>query len=219
MGSEEGKSKILIFGGSGYLGNYMLRASLSMGHPTYAYLRPIKPNSDPSKLQLHHHFQSLGVTLFHGELDDHEKLVAVLRQVDVVISTLAVPQHLLQLKIIEAIKEAGNIKRFVPSEFGNDVDRVSGLPPFQALLDNKKKIRRATEAAGIPYTYVSANSFASYFVDYLLHPRENHDQVTIYGTGEAKGTDRRPDATAIRSNKKKKILIYITFEFNTINNK
>ncbi|GMP26677.1 hypothetical protein CsSME_00003017 [Camellia sinensis var. sinensis] len=45
-----------------------------------------------------------------GELDDHEKLVAVLRQVDVVISTLAVPQHLLQLKIIEAIKEAGNIK-------------------------------------------------------------------------------------------------------------
>lgn len=186
MGSEEGKSKILIFGGSGYLGNYMLRASLSMGHPTYAYLRPIKPNSDPSKLQLHHHFQSLGVTLFHGELDDHEKLVAVLRQVDVVISTLAVPQHLLQLKIIEAIKEAGNIKRFVPSEFGNDVDRVSGLPPFQALLDNKKKIRRATEAAGIPYTYVSANSFAAYFVDYLLHPRENHDQVTIYGTGEAK---------------------------------
>ncbi|THG17823.1 hypothetical protein TEA_011363 [Camellia sinensis var. sinensis] len=130
----------------------------------------------------------LDIMMIMGELDDHEKLVAVLRQVDVVISTLAVPQHLLQLKIIEAIKEAGNIKqRFVPSEFGNDVDRVSGLPPFQALLDNKKKIRRATEAAGIPYTYVSANSFASYFVDYLLHPRENHDQVTIYGTGEAKG--------------------------------
>ncbi|KAL6992937.1 Isoeugenol synthase 1, partial [Sarracenia purpurea var. burkii] len=122
-----------------------------------------------------------------GELDDHEKLVSVLREVDVVISALAVPQHLEQLKIITAMKEAGNIKRFVPSEFGNEVDRVSGLPPFQALLDNKKKIRRATEAAGIPYTYVSANSFDAYFVDFLLHPDEMLHQVTIYGNGQAKG--------------------------------
>lgn len=45
-----------------------------------------------------------------GDLDEHGKLVAALRLVDVVISTLAVPQHLDQLKIIEAIKDAGNIK-------------------------------------------------------------------------------------------------------------
>lgn len=45
-----------------------------------------------------------------GELDEQEKLVAALKQVDVVISTLAVPQHLEQFKIIEAIKQAGNIK-------------------------------------------------------------------------------------------------------------
>jgi len=86
------------------------------------------------------------------------------------------------------MKEAGNIERFVPSEFGNEVDRIRGaLPPFQALLDNKKKIRRATEAAGIDYTYVSANSFAAYFVDYLLHPHDQKlDHVTIFGSGEAK---------------------------------
>lgn len=45
-----------------------------------------------------------------GELDDHEKLVWTLEQVDVVISTLAVPQHLEQLKIIKAMKDAGTIK-------------------------------------------------------------------------------------------------------------
>ncbi|KAL6992938.1 Isoeugenol synthase 1, partial [Sarracenia purpurea var. burkii] len=54
------KSKILIFGATGYLGKYLVRASVSMGHPTFAYLRPIKPNSDPFKLQLHQEFQSLG---------------------------------------------------------------------------------------------------------------------------------------------------------------
>lgn len=68
------------------------------------------------------------------------------------------------------------------------MDRVCGaLPPFQKLLDNKKKIRRATEEAGIPFTYVSANSFAAYFVDYLLHPHHISDEVTVYGNGEAKG--------------------------------
>ena len=79
-------------------------------------------------------------------------------------------------------------QRFVPSEFGNEVDRVRGcLPPFKALLDNKKKIRRATEEAGIPHTYVSANSLAAYFVDYLLHPHQVLDQLVVFGSGEAKG--------------------------------
>ena len=45
-----------------------------------------------------------------GELDEHQKLVKVLRQVDTVIVTLGVPQYMEQLKIIEAMKEAGNIK-------------------------------------------------------------------------------------------------------------
>lgn len=77
----------------------------------------------------------------------------------------------------------------MPSEFGNEVDRVSGLPPFEALLANKRKVRRATEEAGIPFTYVAANSFAAYFVDYLLHPHQLHlHEVIVYGSGEAKRT-------------------------------
>ncbi|KAJ8767908.1 hypothetical protein K2173_020848 [Erythroxylum novogranatense] len=178
------KSKILVFGATGYLGKYMVRASVSLGHPTYAYVRPLSPNADPSK---HQELRSLGVTIFYGELNDHDKLVSALKQVDVVISTVAVPQHLDQLNIITAMKAAGNIKRFVPSEYGNEVDRVSGLPPFEALLANKRKVRRATEAAGIPFTYVSANTFAAYFVDYVLHPHEkDRDEVIVYGTGHAK---------------------------------
>lgn len=48
--------------------------------------------------------------LFQAQLQEHEKLVSVLREVDVVISALAFPQVPDQLKIIEAIKVAGNIK-------------------------------------------------------------------------------------------------------------
>ena len=97
--------------------------------------------------------------------------------------------HSLSLSLSLNITPLPNVlQRFVPSEYGNEVDRVFGLPPFQAIFDNKKKIRRATEAAGIPYTFVSANSFAAYFIDFFLHPREQRDEVIVYGSGEAKGT-------------------------------
>ncbi|TYI24639.1 hypothetical protein ES332_A06G249300v1 [Gossypium tomentosum] len=188
MSSE--KSKILIFGGCGYLGKFMVKASVSLGHPTFVYTRPLNPhppNAPTSKFLLLKDFESVGVTIFYGELDEHEKLVSVLKQVDVVISTLAVPQHLDQFKIIKAIKDAGTIKRFMPSEFGNEVDRSrNALPPFEALLSNKRKIRRAVEEAGISFTYVAGNSFAAYFVDLILHPHQNPSEVMVYGTGEAK---------------------------------
>ena len=45
-----------------------------------------------------------------GELDEHEKLVEAIRQVDIVIVTLGMPPIMDQLKIIAAMKEAGNVK-------------------------------------------------------------------------------------------------------------
>lgn len=45
-----------------------------------------------------------------GDLNDHESLVKAIKQVDVVISTVGSMQVADQVKIIAAIKEAGNIK-------------------------------------------------------------------------------------------------------------
>jgi len=110
--------------------------------------------------------------------------------VDVVISAVAIPQHLDQFNIIRAIQDVGiaNIKRFVPSEFGNEVDTVEALPPFQRVCDIKKEISRATEEAGIPYTFFSANTYAAYFVDVFFHPRQKPqpEEVVIYGDGLTK---------------------------------
>ncbi|KAI6670856.1 hypothetical protein NL676_005741 [Syzygium grande] len=182
----EPSSKILIFGGTGYIGKHTVRASVSLGHPTYIYVRPAAaPRTRPSNLNLHREFRSVGVHIIEGELEEHEKLVAALKQVDIVISALAYPQVPDQLKIIEAIVAAGNIKRFVPSDFGCEEDKITPLPPFQELLEKKRKIRRATEAAGIPFTFVAANCCAAYFVNVLLHPDDPQDEIVIYGNGEA----------------------------------
>lgn len=67
MSSE--KSNILIFGGCGYLGNFMVKASVSLGHPTFVYTRPLNPHPPKapptSKFLLLKDFESIGVTIFY----------------------------------------------------------------------------------------------------------------------------------------------------------
>lgn len=179
------KNRILVFGGTGYIGKYIVKASISLGHPTLVYTRPLNAQTPPSKAQLCHDFNSMGVTLVHGELE-HDQIMAVIKQVDIVICTLAFPQVMEQLKIINAIKLAGNIKRFLPSDFGVEEDRVKPLAPFQGFLDKKINIRREIEAAGIPYTFVSANCFGAYFINFLIRPYEKRNDIVVYGNGETK---------------------------------
>ncbi|XP_027920968.1 eugenol synthase 1-like isoform X1 [Vigna unguiculata] len=181
----ERKNRIVVFGGTGYIGKHLVKASLSLGHPTFVYTRPLTSQTPPSKIQLCKDFTSMGVTLLQGELK-YEEIVEAIKKADIVISALAYPQVMDQLKIIEAIKVVGNIKRFVPSGFGAEEDRIKPLPPFQVLLEKKMKIRREIEAAGIPYTSVSANCCAAYFVNYLLRPYEDVKDIVVYGNGEAK---------------------------------
>ena len=52
----------------------------------------------------------IGYVMLQGDLYDHESLVKAIKQVDVVISTVGRAQLSDQVKIIAAIKEAGNVK-------------------------------------------------------------------------------------------------------------
>ncbi|KAI3704026.1 hypothetical protein L1987_74231 [Smallanthus sonchifolius] len=127
--------------------------------------------------------------LLLGDLHDHESLVKAIKQVDVVISTLSFAQLGDQVKIIDAIKEVGDIKKFYPSEYGHDVDRAHPVEPLKTFSAIKAQIRRATEARGIPHTYIISNCFNSYFLPTLAQsgvtapPR---DKVVILGDGNAK---------------------------------
>ncbi|KAM1012472.1 hypothetical protein ACFX13_043314 [Malus domestica] len=182
------KSKILIIGGTGYIGKFVVEAGAKAGHRTFALVRETTVN-DPAKANLIEKFKNLGVTLLYGDLYNHESLVKAIKQVDVVISTVGFLQTADQTKIIAAIKEAGNIKRFFPSEFGNDVDRVNAVEPAKSSFDAKVQIRRAIEAEGIPHTYVSSNCFAGYFLPSLAQPGATsppRDKVTILGDGNPK---------------------------------
>ncbi|KAL5788689.1 hypothetical protein ACOSP7_005638 [Xanthoceras sorbifolium] len=192
------KSKILFIGGTGYIGKFIVEASAIAGHPTFVLVRESTLASG-SRAQVIDHFKSLGVNFVIGDLYNHESLVKAIKQVDVVISTVGHAQLPDQDKIIAAIKEAGNVKRFFPSEFGNDVDRVHAVEPAKTAFAIKAKIRRAVEAEGIPYTYVSSNFFSGYFLPNFSQPGATtppRDKVIIFGDGNPKAIFNKEDDIA-----------------------
>ncbi|XP_045802137.1 phenylcoumaran benzylic ether reductase Betv6-like isoform X1 [Trifolium pratense] len=169
------KSRILIIGGTGYIGKHIVEASVKAGHETFALVRD-STMSDPIKAKLLHNFRTMGVNLVLGDLYDYKSLVKVIKLVDVVISAVSHTQAADQ--------------RFFPSEFGNDVDRVHAIEPAKSVFAVKAQIRRTIEAEGIPYTYVSTNSFAGYFVPSFVQPGATgppREKVIILGDGNKKG--------------------------------
>ncbi|XP_058086333.1 bifunctional pinoresinol-lariciresinol reductase 2-like [Magnolia sinica] len=188
------KSKVLVVGGTGYIGKRIVKASLAEGHVTYVLYRP-EIGTDIEKLQMLLSFKDQGAHLIKGSFSDHQSLVDAVKQVDVVICTISgvhlrSHQILLQLKLVDAIREAGNVKRFLPSEFGMDpAQMVDAMEPGRVTFDDKIIVRKAIEDANIPFTYVSANCFAGYFVGGLCQPGHitpSMDTVSFLGNGNPK---------------------------------
>ncbi|KAL8135617.1 hypothetical protein AgCh_010306 [Apium graveolens] len=182
------RSQILIIGATGYLGKFLVEAAAKNGHQTFALVRE-SAISDPVKGKLIESFKTSGVTVIYGDVHDHQSLVKAVKQVDVVISAVAFQNILDQSKILEAIEEAGNVKRFIPSEFGNDVDRTDAVEPAKTNFAEKAKVRRAIEAHGIPYTYIFTGCFAGYFLPTLAQPGATappREKVIILGDGTPK---------------------------------
>lgn len=186
----ESKSKILIIGGTGKIGQWISRASLALHHPTFLLVRPATFAARPDVLNS---LESLGASILQGSLEDKISLVEAIKQVDIVISAVHGPLLLAQLNIVEAIQQAGSIQRFVPSEFGIDVNGEGArttLNPIGGMFKMKQKVRQAIEAANIPFTYLCSFVLAHVFAKTLGQPDEVLSQpmnkVIIYGDGHTK---------------------------------
>ncbi|KAL6011354.1 putative pinoresinol-lariciresinol reductase 3 [Asimina triloba] len=161
---------------------------LASGHPTFALVRP-SSFSQPQKAQILQSLKEAGVEFIHGSLQDVEILTEAVRQVDVVICAVPSKNVLDQKLLIQAIKQAGCIKRFIPSEFGADPDKAQIHDIDHGFYARKSEVRRAIEKEGIPYTYVSSNFFMRILLPSLVQPGRTmppRERITIFGDGSTK---------------------------------
>ncbi|XP_059655557.1 leucoanthocyanidin reductase-like isoform X2 [Cornus florida] len=192
------KSRVLIVGATGFIGQFIAEASLNTGRTTYILARPSAARS-PSRANTIKALQDKGAIVIHGVINDQESMEKILREleIDTVISAVGGASITDQFTLIHAIKAVGTIKRFLPSEFGHDVDRADPVEPGLAMYKEKRKVRRLIEEYGVPYTYICCNSIASWPYYDNTHPSEvlpPLDQFQIYGDGSVKayfvaGTD------------------------------
>ncbi|KAL1539538.1 isoflavone reductase-like protein [Salvia divinorum] len=189
--------KMLIIGGTGNIGKFIVEASAKSGHPTFALLREATL-SDPDKAELIGSFKKSGVTILIVCISVGACIVVVCDLNELGEGYKAsgcgyIHRGFMQIadqyKIISAIKEAGNVKRFLPSEFGSDVDRCRAVDPINQNYQLRVQLRGDIEAAGIPYTYVVCNLFSGFALSNFLQlgttapPRE---KVIIPGDGNVK---------------------------------
>ncbi|KAL9244999.1 hypothetical protein vseg_018709 [Gypsophila vaccaria] len=183
------KTRILIIGATGNLGYHIAEYSIKKCHPTFILARD-SSYSDTLKRRKLHTLSEAGAIILKGSLEDETSLVEALKKVDVVICSIPSKQVLAQKILIEAIKTVGSIKKFIPSEFGLDPDKVQISGMDNGFYSRKAEIRRIVEAEGIPHTYICCNFFTSYLLPSLVQPglkTPPRDKVTIFGDGTVKG--------------------------------
>ncbi|KAI6686224.1 hypothetical protein NL676_032137 [Syzygium grande] len=189
--------RVLIVGATGFIGRFITEASIEAGRPTYVLVRP--GLSSPSRASAVEILQRKGAIVLHGLMNDKSLMEEILKEheIEVVISAVGGEDILDQLPLVEAIKAVGTVKRFLPSEFGHDVDRADPVEPGLTMYMEKRRIRRLVEDHRLPYTYICCNSIASWPYYDNRHPSEvlpPLDQFQIYGDGTVKayfvaGTD------------------------------
>ncbi|KAL7192358.1 hypothetical protein ACSBR2_024234 [Camellia fascicularis] len=175
----------MIVGSTGFIGRFVAEACLDSGRPTFLLVRSFHHSATLSSLR------HKGALLIPGSINDQDLMEKVLREhkIEVVISAVGGESILDQLVLIHAIKSVGTVKRFLPSEFGHDIDRADPVEPGLAMYKEKRMVRRAIEEAGIPYTYICCNSIAAWPYHDNTHPADiipPLDRFHIYGDGSVK---------------------------------
>ncbi|KAF0917571.1 hypothetical protein E2562_020946 [Oryza meyeriana var. granulata] len=87
-----------------------------------------------------------------------------------------------------AIQDAGDVKRFVPSEYGCNVELAEQmLEPARTLIGAKLRVREALRASGIPHTIICGCWSHCFLLPKAGDPEADGPPVTrttIYGDGK-----------------------------------
>jgi uncharacterized protein YbjT (DUF2867 family) len=178
-------ARILIVGATGHLGRELVSACRQQNAEVHALVRPAT-RRDASRMKA---LQEASATIHEGDLSDQASLRRACGAVEVVISAVGGMQVADQAALVRAVRDA-KVQRFVPSDFG--LDPLASGPGSCVLFDAKKAVQDAVKAAGIPYTFIHANAFFSYWAFSLgdlsrLGGKIPPDEVNVYGDGNVMG--------------------------------
>jgi len=148
---------VLVVGASGNLGNKITKALIrSNKFKVFALVR--NESKTDTKKAIFDELKQEGVTLINNDVYDVNTLKTSFQEhrIDTIICAMSgydffTPQKIL----IDAALESKTVKRFLPSEYGGDVETI----PYGTFFDGKKKVEEYLKEKGLPYTFVYSGAF------------------------------------------------------------
>ncbi|XP_039135202.1 phenylcoumaran benzylic ether reductase Betv6-like isoform X2 [Dioscorea cayenensis subsp. rotundata] len=173
------KSKILIIGVTGYIGRYLVEASLSMGHPTFALVRETTMANHPDKARYMQDLKDSGVTIlfryFPSEFGFDVDKVRILEPAK---STLAI-----KARVREEIRMAGIPFTFISSNlcstyFLSRLGQVesTGIPDEKVIImgDGNTKVIINSEKDIAIYAIRAVDDPRTFNKVLYVRPASNH---------------------------------------------
>ncbi|KAJ7263513.1 hypothetical protein C8J57DRAFT_1333693 [Mycena rebaudengoi] len=146
-------SKILIFGGTGTIGQF-ITASILHAKPAFEVLLFTSPNTASTKTELLSKWKAEGLSVVTGDVTNADDVLSAYQGADTVISCVGrnVLQH--QIELIRLAEETPSIKWFFPSEYGTDIEHNDKSPdekPHQIKLKVRAFVRDQVKRLKVTY--------------------------------------------------------------------
>ncbi|KAJ2970007.1 hypothetical protein NUW58_g9828 [Xylaria curta] len=134
---------ILIFGGTGAIGkhitNAIVAAKASPGHDISIFTSEATA-SNPEKAALLSSWESQGLRVVTGDVNNAQDVSRAYEGVDVVVSCLGRNALMTQIDLIRLAEESTSVKWFFPSEYGTDIE-YDASSKDEKPHQNKLKVR------------------------------------------------------------------------------
>jgi hypothetical protein len=181
-------SKILIFGGTGTIGQF-ITASILRAKPAFEVLLFTSPNTASTKTELLSKWKAEGLSVVTGDVTNADDVLSAYQGVDTVISCVGrnVLQH--QIELIRLAEETPSVKWFFPSEYGTDIEHNDKSPdekPHQIKLKVRAFVR--DQVKRLKVTYVVTGPYFDMWVNAIAGLEAAggfvHDRKEAYVIGE-----------------------------------
>ncbi|KAJ4327145.1 hypothetical protein N0V84_002407 [Fusarium piperis] len=164
---------VAIAGASGDLGSHVFKKFVASEYTVRVLKRAGSESTFPE-----------GTDVVEVDYSSLESLTAALKGQDVVVSTLTTLAVATQETLIDAAVAAG-VKRFLPSEFGSnlDVPSVRALPLFSAKVAIQDKLKALAKEGKISYTFVYNSIFFDWGLSHNFFIDFSKAEATLFDGG------------------------------------
>ncbi|KAL4914320.1 hypothetical protein BDW62DRAFT_145189 [Aspergillus aurantiobrunneus] len=162
------KSNLLVFGATGAIGSYIIAAIVNARDAFNHIAVFTSPSTLTTKQSTINALRESGVEILVGDVTSKDDVLKAFSGIDTVVSALGRGVIAAQVQLIEWADQTPHVKRFLPSEYGTDIE-YSPASASEKPHQQKLKVRAALrQAKDLEYAFVVTGPYAD--VPFYLAP-------------------------------------------------